>query len=87
LEELREGNKKFSLPHERLWFLKLEAAFRNSFESRIKDGRNTSQEFVLIVTIKDTRGKGKVYNEVTNLLSQFNFIHENIKVDERVIIN
>jgi hypothetical protein len=86
LEELQEGHVKYSLPQERLWSLKIEAAFRNNFEARIKDGKNTSQEFALIVTIKDTKGRGKVYDEVTNLLSQFNFIHENIKVDERVII-
>lgn len=87
LEELREGNKKNSIQQDRLWFLKLEAAFRNNYEGKIKDSKNTSQEFALIITIKDTKGKGKVYDEVTNLLSQFNFIHEDIKVDERVIIN
>jgi len=86
LEELQEGHVKYSLPMQRLWSLKIEAAFRNNFEARIKDGKNTSQEFALIVTIKDTKDRGKVYDEVTNLLSQFNFIHENIKVDERVII-
>jgi hypothetical protein len=86
LEELRESNKKLYLPQDRLWFLKLEVAFRNNYELRIKDSKNTSQEFALIISIKDTRGKGRVYDEVTNLLSQFNFIHENIKVDERVII-
>ncbi|MCB9250849.1 MAG: S8 family peptidase [Flavobacteriales bacterium] len=86
LEELREATQKFALPEERQWYLKLEAAFRNNFESRIKDGKNTSQEFALIVTIKDTKGSGKVYDEVSNLLTKFNFIHENIKVDERVLI-
>ncbi len=86
LEELQESHVKISLSQERLWSLKIEAAFRNNFEARVKDGRNTSQEFALIVTIKDKRGKGKVYDEVSNLLTQFNFIHENIKVDERVII-
>ena len=74
LEELQESRKKYYLPQERRWSLKIEAAFRNNFEARIKDSRNTSQEFALIVTIKDTRAKGKVYDEVTNLLSQFNFI-------------
>lgn len=86
LEELREGHKKNSLSKERLWFLKLEAAYRNNYESRMKDGKDVSQEFALIITIKDTKGKGKVYDEVTNLLQQFNFIHENIRVDERVNI-
>lgn len=86
LEELREGCIRTSLSKERLWFLKIEAAFRNNYELRIKDSKNTSQEFALIITLKDRRKKGKIYDEVTNLLSQFNFIHENIKVDERVII-
>ncbi len=86
LEELQEGHVKYSLPMERLWALKIEAAFRNNFEARIKDGKNTSQEFVLIITIKDTKGKGRVYDEVSNLLAHFNFINENIKVDERVNI-
>ena len=48
LEELQEGNVKYSLPMERLWSLKIEAAFRNNFEARIKDGKNTSQELSLI---------------------------------------
>jgi hypothetical protein len=39
------------------------------------------------MTIKDPKKRGIVYNEVTNLLAQYNFIHENIRVDERVIIN
>ena len=86
LAELQERHIKNSLPQERFWSLKIEAAFRNNFELRIKDGRNTSQEFALIVTVKDTKGKSQVYDEVSNLLNQFNFIHENIQVDERVII-
>lgn len=86
LNELSPANHKLSLPKDRLWFLKLKAGYRDSFESRIKDSKDISQEFALIITIKDTKKKGTVYNEVTKLLSQFNFIHENIKVDERVII-
>lgn len=53
---------------------------------RMKDSKDISQEFVMIVTIKDTRKKGKVYDEVTNLLTQYNFIHENIRVNERIVI-
>jgi hypothetical protein len=53
----------------------------------MKDSKDINQEFVMIMTIKDQRKRGAVYNEVTNLLTQYNFIHENIRVDERVIIN
>jgi len=72
---------------DRLWFLKIKSAYRNSFENRILDKKSISQEFALIITIKDTKKRGTIYNEVTQLLTKFNFIHENIKVNERVIIN
>ncbi|MDL2224498.1 S8 family peptidase, partial [Bacteroidales bacterium OttesenSCG-928-M06] len=86
LEELREAPKKANLYEDRLWFLQLEASYRNDYDLRMKDSKNISQEFVMIITIKDPKKKGTVYDEVTNLLTQYNFIHENIKVDERVII-
>lgn len=86
LEELQESHKKTSLHKDRLWFLQLKASYRNDFDMRMKDSKDISLEFVMIVTIKDTRKKGKVYDEVTNLLTQYNFIHENIRVNERVVI-
>ena len=86
LEELREAPKKAFLSKDRLWFLQLEASYRNDYDLRMKDSKNISQEFVMIVTIKDPKKKGKVYDEVTNLLTYYNFIHENIKVDERMSI-
>lgn len=86
LEEFTEKHKKTCLDQNRLWFLQLEATYRNNFDVRMKDSKDISQEFILIVTIKDPRKKGTVYNEVTQLLTQYNFLHENIKVDERIII-
>lgn len=86
LEELTDGHKKTLLAQNRLWFLKMEAAYRSNYELRMKDSKDISQEFALIVTIRDPKGKGKVYDEVSNLLSQYNFYHENIKIDERVIV-
>ena len=71
---------------DRLWFLQLKASYRNNYELRVKDSRDISQEFVAIITIRDTRKKGKVYNEVTQLLNQYNFLHENVKVDERIVV-
>jgi hypothetical protein len=86
LDELTNGHKFHNLAQDRLWFLKLEAAYRNNYDLRVKDNKNIGQSFALIVTIKDTRNKGKIYNEVSNLLTRYNFTHENIKVDERVIV-
>jgi hypothetical protein len=45
-----------------------------------------SQEFCLIITIKDTKKKGNIYNEVTLLLNHFSFIHSNVKIKEEVSI-
>lgn len=86
VNELQDGHKKTSMHKDRSWFLQLKASYRNNYDIRIKDSKDVSQEFVLIVTIKDPKRRGTVYDEVTNLLTQYNFIHENIKVDERVII-
>lgn len=86
LEELQESHKKTCLHKDRLWFLQLKAAYRNDYDLRMKDSKDVSQEFEMIVTIKDPKKKGQVYDEVTNLLTQYNFIHENIRVDERIII-
>jgi hypothetical protein len=86
LEELTNGHKLHNLPEDRLWFLKLEAGYRSNYDLRVKDSKKISQDFALIVTIKDTRKKGKIYNEVGALLNQFNFVHEDIKIDERIVV-
>lgn len=86
LQEVSEANKRDALGKDRLWFLKLEAEYRNSYESKVKNSSDVSQEFVLIITLKDPMKKGRCYNEVSGLLSKFNFIHENIKLDNRVRI-
>ena len=87
LEELRESSAISGLNSDRHWFLKLEASYRNNFDIRMKDSRDISQEFALVVTIKDTKGRNTVYDEVTNLLSQYNFLHDNIKLNERINVN
>ncbi len=86
LEELTDGHKKTLLSQDRNWFLKMAASYRNNYELKMKDSKDISQEFALIITIRDTKGRGKVYDEVSNLLNQYNFYHENIKIDERVNI-
>lgn len=86
LNELQEKPKKTSLHKDRLWFLQLEASYRNNYDARMKDSKDISQEFVMIITIKDPKKKGTVYNEVTQLLTLYNFLHENIKIDERLIV-
>lgn len=84
LEELTDSNRVKWLNKDRSWFLKLEAAFRANYELHSGKSGTENTEFAIIISIKDTRKKGKVYNEVSGLLSKFNFIHENIKVNEHI---
>lgn len=86
LDEIRETPQKTMLGSQRQWFLQIEAAYRSNYDVRMKDAKDVAQEFVLIVTIKDPRRKGVVYNEVSRQLTQFNFLHENIKVDEHILV-
>ena len=43
-----------------------------------------SQEFCLIITIKDTKNERHIYNEVTQLLDANNFVHQNVKLKQDV---
>jgi hypothetical protein len=84
LEELRETAKNEKLNSSRNWYLTLEGSYRNNYELRMKDSDESRQKFVLIATIRDTRRKGKAYNEVAQLLSRLNFVHEDIKLNQHV---
>jgi len=87
LSELQPANKLRYLGDERLWFLDIQASYRNSLETRInKQINKPSLEFALIITLKDEKQKGKLYNEVNRLLTRLNFIHSNIKLDEKIRI-
>jgi hypothetical protein len=50
------------------------------------EGTVPSQEFCLIVTIKDPTGTKPVYNEASQKLDEYNFWHTNIKLQTDVII-
>ncbi len=85
LEEMTEGNKERYLKAPKKWFLKLEALFRyNSEVIAEKNSRDLSVDYALIITIKDSRKKGNLYNQVNQLLEQFNFLHTNIKLNEKI---
>src|SRR5436190_6189536 len=85
LTELKNGNKDKYLLAPKQWYLKLTSVFREHTETMFeKQQKNPSQDFCLIITIRDTKQKGKVYNEVSKLLDQFNFIHKNVRVHDHV---
>ena len=67
--------------------MKIDGLFRQAIESKAELQRITpSQEFCLVITIRDTKKEGNIYNEVTQLLDNFNFIHQNVKLKENIRI-
>ena len=47
-------------------------------------GRVMSQEFVLIVTIKDTEGQADIYSEVVNGLRENGYIMNDLEIKSQV---
>lgn len=86
-DDFTNANKEKYLKAPKNWYLKLEGLFRHFTETKSELQKITpSQEFCLIVTIKDTKKKGNIYNEVTQLLDNFSFVHSNVKIKEEVRI-
>lgn len=87
LDDFTPANKEKFLKAPKNWYLKLEGLFRHFTESKCDLQRIVpSQEFCLVVTIKDTKKRGNIYNEVTQLLNNFSFVHSNVKIKEEVRI-
>src|SRR5205823_1686779 len=86
-DEFTPTNKEKFLKGPKNWYLKLEGLYRHFTETKCDLQKVVpSQEFTLIVTIKDTKKKGNIYNEVTQLLDSFSFIHSNVKIREDVVV-
>lgn len=87
LTELTETNAVNALSDPKKWFLRLEGLYSSYTENRAAlDGIELSQEFCLVITIRDKRNKTDVYNNVTRLLESNNFLHQNIKLKNEVNI-
>ena len=81
LYDLSETNKIKYLGAEKRWFLYLRGIFRDFIvNSAALNSNELSQEFCLIVTIKDPSGKRPVYDAVTQKLNEYHFWHSNIKI-------
>lgn len=84
-DDFTPANKEKYLKAPKNWYLKLEGLFRHFTETKCDAQKITpSQEFCLIITIKDTKRQGNIYNEVTQLLDTFSFVHSNVKIKEEI---
>ncbi len=87
LSELSEANKQRFLTPNKQWYLFLGGLFREHTEHRARlEQTIPSQEFCLIITIRDPKHMANVYDEVTQGLDLFNFWHSNIKLSSDISI-
>ena len=87
LSELTDKKRLDYLTADKKWFLFLQGVYRSHIEKLAQlESFQLSQEFCLILTIRDPLQKEKVYDEVSQKLDEYNFWHSNIKVSTDVAI-
>lgn len=89
LSDMTLSNKERYLSKERKWYLKIEGLYRDFIEHDAQErDYQLSQEYCMLLTIRDPNGTAPVYDEVSQQLDYRNFIHHNItlrnviKIDE-----
>lgn len=81
LDEMTQANRDKWLPSGRKWYLKIEGLFRDFIEKdAIKRDYQLSQDYCMILTIRDPNKKAPVYDEVSQQLTNRNFIHHDVRV-------
>ena len=81
LSEMRPAEREKWLPANRKWYLKVEGLYRDFIENdALKKDYQLSQEYCMILTIRDPLGTAPVYDEVTQQLTNENFVHHDVRV-------
>lgn len=88
LADMTPSNKQRYLGSSRKWYLKVEGLYRDFIEqdARIRNYQ-LSQEYCLLLTIRDPNGKAPVYDEVVQQLEYRNFVHHNIHLRNVITID
>ena len=88
LADLSDSNKQNYVTQDKLWYLNLVGLYREHTEQRAKYERIVpSQDFCLILTIRDPEKKANVYDDVTQGLDTYSFWHSNIKIAADVAVS
>jgi hypothetical protein len=87
LSEMTDGNQLKYLTKDKNWYLYIKGLYRDHAEVKSQlEGTTPSQEFCMIVTLKDPTGIKPVYDEVNQKLNTYNFWHNNIKLQTEVAV-
>ncbi len=85
LADMTPSNKDKYLPAKRKWYLKVEGLFRDFIErDAVKKDYRLSQEYCMILTIRDPKKAAPVYDEVSQQLTEKNFIHYDVRVRNNI---
>jgi hypothetical protein len=79
LSEMTEAHRMRALPSARKWYLQMKALSNYAIE-QVMSREDLTQEFCLIISIRDPHKQKDVYSAVTRKLDSFNFQHANIKL-------
>ena len=81
LDEMTVANKENLLKSPKQWYLKINGLYRDyCLTMAEKNQEELSQDFCLIVTIKDCKKRVNVYDAVSHLLEIRSFTHSDIKL-------
>ena len=81
LADMTPSNRDKWLPSTRKWYLKIEGLYRDFIEKEaVKKDFQLSQEYCMILTIRDPEHTAPVYDEVTQQLTNRNFVHHDVRV-------
>lgn len=87
LGEMTPANKKKHLTAPKKWYLSIKGFYRDFITKRQEiDGIELSQDFCMILTIRDNKKKHNVYDQATRLLNENGFVHNNINLRTEVNI-
>lgn len=81
LAEMKPTFRERFLPANRKWYLKITGLYRDFIERDAnKRHDRLSQDYCMVLSIRDPLGIAPVYDEVTQQLSNENFVHHDIRV-------
>ena len=85
LADMTPSNRDKYLSAERKWYLKIEGLFRDFIErDAAKKDYQLSQEYCMILTIKDPKHTAPVYDEVAQQLTERSFVHYDVRVRNNI---
>ena len=86
--ELTDSKRVECLASDRNWFLSLQGLYRNHTETKSALQHDAlSQDFCMIITIRDPQFRENVYDAVTQSLEENNFWHSNISISSDIRLN